>query len=77
MLRLIVIAILFIGLYWAYYVFAAADPNDRLGSEINSRMPASMKTYGCEQLRQRFGNPAAPAECSGPILAPLPSAPKP
>lgn len=63
--RLLVIAVIVIGGYWAYYVFASADPNDRFGIAINSRMPEQARHYACDQLKERFGPIAAPEGCGG------------
>ncbi len=64
LVRLIVLAIVVIGGYWAYYVFAAADPNDRFGVEINKYMPEQARKFACDQLKERFGAVSAPEGCA-------------
>lgn len=76
LIRLVFLAIIVIGGYWAYYVFAAADPNDRFGVEINKRMPDQARKYACDQLKERFGAVATPEGCGGfPSWAGAPAAP--
>ena len=83
LVRLIVLAIVVIGGYWAYYVFAASDPNDRFGVEINKYMPEQARKYACDQLKERFGAVSAPEGCAaypswaGAPVAPAPAAPNP
>lgn len=64
LVRLLCVAILVAGGYWAYYVFASADPNDRFGVAINSRLPDQARHYACDQLKQRFGPIATPEGCA-------------
>jgi hypothetical protein len=80
-LRLIAILIVLFGGYWAYYVFAAANPNDPLGVEISRHLPASMRQFACRKLEERFAGQPAPEGCvefgvwnqaPAPVEAPLP-----
>ncbi len=83
LVRLIVLAIVVIGGYWAYYVFAAADPYDRFGVEINKYMPEQARKFACNELKDRFGAVTAPEGCaaypswSGASAAPVAASPNP
>ena len=78
LVRLIVLAIIVVGGYWAYYVFAAADPNDRFGVAINKYMPDQARQFACDKLKERFGPIAAPEGCAAfPSWAGAPAAPPP
>lgn len=61
--RLIVLLVVIVGGYWAYYVFASADPNDKFGVMINENLPLSAREYACNTLKQRFGNIQPPKGC--------------
>lgn len=64
LIRLILILLVLAAGYWAYYIFAAADPSDRLGVEINKFLPVSVREYGCQKLKERYGDITAPAGCA-------------
>jgi hypothetical protein len=76
LVRLIILIIIVVGGYWAYYVFAAADPNDRFGVMINEKMPLSARQYACDQLKERFGDIQTPSGCEG-FASWAPAPPKP
>ncbi|MFG1279461.1 hypothetical protein [Xanthobacter autotrophicus] len=64
-IRLLLIAVLVVGGYWAYYVYASGEPYDEIGSAINSRLPADARAFSCAELKRRHGATAAkpPAGC--------------
>lgn len=63
LVRLIVLLVVIVGGYWAYYVFASADPNDRFGVMINENLPLSAREYACNTLKDRFGDIQPPKGC--------------
>jgi hypothetical protein len=48
--------------YWLWYV-TSGDSHDAFGMEVNSLLPTSMNSWGCEQLKARFGDGPAPYGC--------------
>ena len=63
-IRFLVLALLVVGGYWAYYVFAAASPYDGIGVAINARLPDQARAYGCAELKKRHASAqAAPEGC--------------
>ncbi|MCX5515079.1 hypothetical protein C3941_12045 [Kaistia algarum] len=78
LVRLIILLIVVVGGYWAYYVFASADPNDKFGVMINEKLPLSAREYACTKLKERFGDINAPNGCGEfAEWAPKPVAPAP
>jgi len=64
LLRLIAIVIVLFAGYWAYYVFAGANPNDPLGVEISKYLPTSGREFACRKLKERFGDIQPPQGCA-------------
>lgn len=64
LLRLIAIMIVLFGGYWAYYVFAGANPNDPLGVEISKYLPDQAREFACKKLKERFGDIQPPQGCA-------------
>jgi hypothetical protein len=64
LVRLIVILIVLLGGYWAYFVFAAADPNDRFGVAMTSYLPEPAREFACRKLKERFGDIQTPHGCA-------------
>ncbi|BCP54033.1 hypothetical protein K32_26500 [Kaistia sp. 32K] len=64
LLRLIAIMIVLFAGYWAYFVFAAGNPNDPLGVEINKYLPTSAREFACKKLKERFADAKAPEGCA-------------
>ena len=64
-IRLLLIAVLVVGGYWAFYVYASGEPYDEIGTAINSRLPADARAFSCAELKRRHGATAAkpPAGC--------------
>lgn len=64
-IRLLLIAVVLLGGYWAYYVYASGEPYDEIGTAINSRLPADARAFGCAELKRRHGTAAVnpPAGC--------------
>lgn len=66
LIRLLIILIVIVGGYWAYYVFLANDAYDDIGVAINSRLPQPARAYGCAELFKRHsGLTVAPDGCDG------------
>jgi hypothetical protein len=66
LIRLIIILIIIVGGYWAYYVFMANDPYDNIGVAINSHLPQQARAYGCAELFKRHSGVTAPPDgCDG------------
>ncbi|WP_018185005.1 hypothetical protein [Kaistia granuli] len=87
LLRLIAILIVVFAGYWAYYVFAAGNPSDPLGVEINKYMPTAAREFACKKLKERFADAkTAPEGCAefafwapapAPVVEPAPAAVEP
>jgi hypothetical protein len=87
LLRLIAILIVVFAGYWAYYVFAAGNPSDPLGVEINKYMPTAAREFACKKLKERFADAkTAPEGCAefafwapapAPVAEPAPAAVEP
>lgn len=45
---------------WHSYVTNKESPYDEVGIELNRYMPAPMQKWGCDQLKETFGNKALP-----------------
>jgi hypothetical protein len=52
-----------IGWRWYSYVTAGASPYDEVGIEVNRRLPASLRTWGCERIKERFPIAVPPYGC--------------
>ncbi|POR41715.1 hypothetical protein [Methylobacterium sp. V23] len=52
-----------IGWRWYAYVTAGATPYDEVGIEVNRRLPAPLRTWGCERIRDRFPRAVPPYGC--------------
>lgn len=68
LLAFMVIALLVVvGHRWYSYVTNTDSPYDEVGIEFNSRMPAPVRKWGCDRLRETFGNVLPPLGCqAGP-----------
>ncbi|MEP9355688.1 hypothetical protein ABLE93_19075 [Xanthobacter sp. KR7-65] len=60
-IRILLVLLLVVGGYWAYYVYASGQPYDEIGTAINSRLPADARAYACGELKRRHGAAAAKA----------------
>lgn len=62
---LIVMLVIIAGVlgYWLWYVTSASSQFDQIGMEINNVLPQTMNRWGCDQLKQRFGQDRAPFGC--------------
>ena len=65
LIRLLLLAAVLVGGYWAFYVYASGEPYDEIGTAINSRLPEQARAFACEELKRRHGGAAvnAPAGC--------------
>lgn len=54
---------IFVGGRWYAYVSNTSSPYDEVGIEINSRLPHSLRKWGCDRLRQSFPNNPPPYGC--------------
>lgn len=65
LIRLLLLVVVLVGGYWAYYVYASGEPYDEIGTAINSRLPEKAREFGCAELKRRHGTAAinAPAGC--------------
>lgn len=61
-IRLLVLLVVAVGGYWAYYVFAATSAYDQIGVTINSHLPEPARAYGCAELKKRHAGATAPPE---------------
>lgn len=61
-----VILLFIVGLlgYWAWYVTSSPTQFDQIGMEINNVLPTSMNRWGCGELKKRFGQDRAPYGCA-------------
>lgn len=64
-IRILVVLILVVGGYWAYYVYGSSAPYDEIGTAINSHLPANARAFSCAELKKRHGAtaPTPPAGC--------------
>jgi len=65
LIRLLLLVVVLVGGYWAYYVYASGEPYDEIGTAINSRLPEQARGFACAELKRRHGAAAAtaPAGC--------------
>ncbi len=64
--RVLLVILLIIGAvfgYWMWYVTSADSQFNSPGMDINNMMPAPLNSWGCEQLKKRFGDQRAPFGC--------------
>lgn len=52
-----------IGWRWYSYVTAGASPYDEVGIEVNRRLPESLRTWGCQRIKDRFPRAVPPYGC--------------
>ncbi|WOC16631.1 hypothetical protein [Pseudochrobactrum sp. MP213Fo] len=48
------------GQRWYSYVTNKKDPFDEVGIALQSYMPASIRHWGCQQLKKNFGSKTLP-----------------
>ncbi|MFG1351893.1 hypothetical protein [Xanthobacter autotrophicus] len=65
LIRLLLLVVVLVGGYWAFYVYASGEPYDEIGTAINSRLPADARAFSCAELKRRHGATATtpPAGC--------------
>lgn len=51
---MLLVAIVLIGERWYKYVAYGESPYDEMGIELNSHMPAPLRTWGCARISERF-----------------------
>ena len=66
---LLVAAIVLIGGRWYMYVAHGENPYDEVGIELNARMPAPLRGWGCARITQRFPGTIALYGCTTTRLA--------
>ncbi|WP_439271319.1 hypothetical protein [Pseudochrobactrum sp. HB0163] len=59
-LIVVIAAIALAGQRWYSYVTNTKDPFDEVGITLQSYMPASLRYWGCMQLKQNFGTKTLP-----------------
>jgi hypothetical protein len=62
-LAVILLAVVGFFGYWLWYVTSAESAFNSPGMDINNMMPAAINSWGCDQLKKRFGNERAPFGC--------------
>lgn len=50
----------FVLFQWYGYVTNKENPYDEVGIELNRYMPEAMQKWGCNQLKENFGDKALP-----------------
>ncbi|MBP1878381.1 hypothetical protein J2Z84_001685 [Agrobacterium rubi] len=60
----VIFAVVIFGYRWYSYVTNTESPYNEVGIELNSRMPAPIRKWGCDKLHQTFGNAVPPLGCS-------------
>jgi len=65
-----VAAVVLIGGRWYMYVAHSESPYDEVGIELNSRMPAPLRTWGCARIAARFAGAITPYGCTTTKAAP-------
>ncbi|MFG1320562.1 hypothetical protein [Xanthobacter autotrophicus] len=65
LIRLLLLVVVLVGGYWAFYVYVSGEPYDEIGTAINSKLPADARAFACAELKRRHGATAAkpPAGC--------------
>ena len=61
---MLLVAIVLIGGRWYRYVAHGESPYDEVGIELNSRMPAPLRGWGCSRIAKRFPGTIAPYGCT-------------
>ena len=52
-----------IGWRWYRYITAGETPYDEVGIEVNIRLPAAMREWGCARIKERFPRAVPPDGC--------------
>lgn len=52
-----------VGWRWHHYVTASESPYDEVRIEVNRRLPASMREWGCTRIKERFPRAVPPYGC--------------
>lgn len=67
---LLIVAVVAIGCViggrWYMYVTNTSDPLDEVGIELNTRMPDSLRRWGCAKLKEHFADRLPPYGCAAP-----------
>jgi hypothetical protein len=60
-----VLLVIIVGVFgfWLWYVTTSQTQFQSPGMDINNLMPAPLNSWGCDQLRKRFGQDRAPFGC--------------
>lgn len=53
----------FMGYRWHQYVTNSDSPYDEVGMTLNGLMPGPLNKWGCDRLRDTFGNVLPPLHC--------------
>lgn len=61
---IIVATVIFFGQRWYTYVTNKTSPYDEIGIDINSRLPAPIRKWGCDKLHANFPNALPPYGCA-------------
>ena len=52
-----------LGWRWYRYVTAGPTPYDEVGIEVNIRLPAPLREWGCARIKERFPRAVPPYGC--------------
>ncbi|MCB1547435.1 MAG: hypothetical protein KDJ41_06300 [Hyphomicrobiaceae bacterium] len=66
LIAIIVLAVVAVGGLWGYKTYSIASANDEMWVAINSRLPAPLRTWSCDTVKERIKPKAggkAPAGC--------------
>lgn len=63
LIGVVVAVVVVFGFTWYRYVTNTSSPYDEVGIELNSRMPAPLRDWGCAQLKAHFAGALPPYGC--------------
>ncbi|KGM30166.1 hypothetical protein [Inquilinus limosus] len=63
LIGVVVAVVVVFGFTWYRYVTNTSSPYDEVGIELNSRMPAPLRDWGCARLKAHFAGALPPYGC--------------
>ncbi|MGO4128305.1 hypothetical protein AB4Z01_28190 [Inquilinus sp. YAF38] len=63
LIGIIIAVVVVFGFTWYRYVTNTDSPYDEIGIELNSRLPAPLRDWGCARLKANFARALPPYGC--------------